>query len=198
MSSMPSRTGKRVTVDSVELGADFWPHRRRAHRARHLPRRTPERAQPGVSVVRALRQRPHPDSLDRPHRGRLPDDLELRNRGSLEETPIDAPSARRSSGCAGGIALIGVDWPVPVEAAERTVFLAARPARRVLRADGAGVRTQCLCRSPAGRRSGATTPAAAPHLEMERTGDRERDIQHNVRRMLSVVEAGFARPRPGG
>jgi len=193
--------GEDAIINSVELGADFWPH---FQAARATGR--------GIFLCGAHLSAFNLGFLSFALCGNIPIQIlstarteggfrmisELRNRGTLEETPIDGPALRKAIQRLreGGIALIGVDWPVPVEAAERTMFF-GRPAclptgyvRMALSANAVLLPLSCRWTPERGY-----YVMAAPHLEMERTGDRERDIQHNVRRMLSVVE-GWIRETP--
>jgi len=116
---------------------------------------------------------------------------ELRARGLLDETPIDGPALRKAIKRLreGGVAATGGDWPVGVPAEERVLFF-GRPARLptghvrlALAADA--VLLPVACRWSAGR---GYYMLSAPHLELELTGNREADVQHNARRVLAVFE----------
>jgi len=116
---------------------------------------------------------------------------ELRARGMLEETPIDAPALRAAVRRlrAGGLAVTGVDWPIGVPAEERVPFF-GRPARlptgHIRLAISAGaVLLPVACRWDATR---GYYVQAAPPLELELSGDRSADVLHNARRVLAIYE----------
>ncbi len=116
---------------------------------------------------------------------------ELRDRGVVEETPIDGAALRKALVRlrAGGAVAIGVDWPygagdeAPIEFFGRTSLLPTGWVRLALSAKASVL--PLACRWSAERGYYAIT---APLIEMERTGDRTFDVHHNARRVLSVVE----------
>ncbi len=116
---------------------------------------------------------------------------ELRARGLLEETPIEPQSLRVAIRRLrnGGVATTGVDWPISVPEGERLEFF-GRPARvpsghiRLAMAADA-ILLPIACRWSAER---GYYIMAAPHLELELTGDREADVRHNARRVLAIME----------
>jgi KDO2-lipid IV(A) lauroyltransferase len=120
---------------------------------------------------------------------------DLRARGLLEETPIDAPALRAAVRRLreGGPAVTGVDWPIGVPAEERVPFF-GRPARlptgHIRLAISAGaVLLPVACRWDAVRGYYVQT---VPPLELELSGDRAADVQHNARRVLAVCERWIA------
>lgn len=116
---------------------------------------------------------------------------ELRDRGVLEETPVDAPALRKALVRlrAGGAAAIGVDWPygagddAPIDFFGRPSLLPSGYIRLALSANALVL--PLACRWSAERGYYAMT---APLIEMERTGDRVNDVRHNARRVLAVME----------
>ena len=115
---------------------------------------------------------------------------ELRSRGTIEDTPIDAASLRKAIVRLreGGVALTGADWPVP-DAGDGVLFfdapslLSSGHVRLALSANA--VLVPLACRWTPERGYYAMT---RPHLQLERTGDREQDAQHNTHRILSILE----------
>lgn len=120
---------------------------------------------------------------------------DLRARGVLEETPIDATALRAAVRRlrAGGLAVTGVDWPVGVPTEERVPFF-GRPARlptghiRLAISAGAAL-LPVACRWDAARGYYVQT---APPLELELSGDRGADVLHNARRVLAICERWIA------
>lgn len=121
---------------------------------------------------------------------------DLLTRGAIENLPIDTGSLRKAilRLRAGGVALTGVDWPVG--ATERIPFfgrLAQLQSGYIRLAMSANALLVPLaCRWTAERGYYAETH---PPLELELTGDREADLLHNVRRVLSIIE-GWIRETP--
>ena len=120
---------------------------------------------------------------------------EIRNRGVLEETPISPGALRKAIARmrAGGAVSIGVDWPVGAESGEAVPFF-GRPAhlatgwvRMALSANA--VIFPMACRWSPARGYHAIS---LPPMMLEVTGDRETDVQVNVRRILAVMEAWIA------
>lgn len=120
---------------------------------------------------------------------------ELRARGLLEETPIDAQALRaairRLRG--GGVAVTGVDWPVPTPEEERVPFF-GRPSyaptghiRLAMSANA--ILWPIACRWTPER---GYFVLSAPPMELELTGDRAADVTHNARRVLAVMERWIA------
>jgi len=122
---------------------------------------------------------------------------ELRSRGLIEDTPIDSGSLRKAIVRLrqGGVALTGVDWPVPDTQDGVSFFgapslLSSGNIRLALSANALLV--PLACRWTPERGYYAMT---GPHLQLERTGNREEDIRHNARRILSILE-GWIRESP--
>jgi KDO2-lipid IV(A) lauroyltransferase len=116
---------------------------------------------------------------------------DLRARGLLEETPVDASSLRKAIKRLrdGGVALIGVDWPLAALPDERITFF-GRPANLPtgyarLAISGNAVLLPLGCRWLSGRGYIAMT---APHIDPPRTGDRESDALETAGRVLGVIE----------
>jgi Kdo2-lipid IVA lauroyltransferase/acyltransferase len=120
---------------------------------------------------------------------------EMRNRGVLEETPISAAALRKAITRmrAGGAAAIGVDWPIGAESGEPVPFF-GRPAhlatgyiRMAMSANAVILPLACRWSPERGYYT-----ITQPPMTMELTGDREADVQHNVRRILAVTEHWIA------
>ena len=117
----------------------------------------------------------------------------LREKGNVIITPISARSLRDAMARlrAGGVVVTGVDRPVnegnePVEFFGATAYLPTGYIRIPLRTD-------CLVMTIAAyydpdEDGGAYNVIANPPMEMERTGDAEADIAHNLRRVLAQIE----------
>lgn len=114
----------------------------------------------------------------------------LREKGNVLLTPI-APRSLRDAMARlrqGGIVLTGVDRPIgegdePVEFFGATAYLPTGYIRIPLRTDA-------LVMTMAARfENGEYRVIGHPPMAMERTGDAERDIAHNVRRVLAQIEA---------
>ena len=120
---------------------------------------------------------------------------ELRNRGVLEETPISAAALRKAIARmrAGGACAIGVDWPIGAESGEavpffgRSAHLATGYARMALSANAVIFPMACRWSPTRGYYA-----LSQPPMTLEVTGDREADVQHNVRRILAVMENWIA------
>jgi lauroyl/myristoyl acyltransferase len=120
---------------------------------------------------------------------------DMRNRGVLEETPIHAAALRKAIARlrGGGVAAIGVDWPVGFENGPGIPFF-GRPAClatgyiRVAMSAGATI-LPLACRWTPGRGYYVLTQ---PPLTLELTGDREADVLHNARRVLAITERWIA------
>lgn len=116
---------------------------------------------------------------------------ELRDRGVVEETPLDAAALRKAllRLRAGGAVAIGVDWPygaegeTPIEFFGRPAQLPIGWARLALSADALVLPLACRWAEERGYYT-----VTAPLIEMERTGDRAADVHHNARRVLAVME----------
>ncbi|HUV94676.1 MAG TPA: hypothetical protein VMX14_07610 [Anaerolineae bacterium] len=114
----------------------------------------------------------------------------LRRRRGIVVTPIDVRSLRMALTRLrrGGVVLTGVDRPVS-EDDEPILFFGA-PARlpvghvRLAMQTGSRVLVACCVQEPDGQYG---VRFSAP-LEMERTGDRVKDIGHNCRRVLAILE----------
>jgi lauroyl/myristoyl acyltransferase len=120
----------------------------------------------------------------------------LRSKGRGTLTPISPQTLREAMQRLrdGGIVLTGVDRPVPnanepVTFFGKTAYLPTGYIRIPLKTD-------CLVMTMAFRYDGERYHIVAnPAMEMVRTGDRERDAQVNVQRVLSQIE-GFVRMAP--
>ncbi len=116
---------------------------------------------------------------------------ELRDRGVVEETPIDAAALRKALVRlrAGGAVAIGIDWPygtaedAPIEFFGRPSLLPTGWVRLALSADAFVLPLACRWSNERGYYI-----ITAPLIEMERTGDRATDVHHNARRALAVME----------
>lgn len=193
--------GEQGILDSVEVGAEFWPY---FHAARATGR--------GIFLCGAHLSAFNLAFLSFALCGEFPVQVlssarteggfrivtELRNRGAIIETPIDASALRQAIKRlrGGGVALIGVDWPLVAEQAERVEFF-GRPAclptgyvRMALSANAVLLPLACRWTPERGY-----YVISAPHLELEATGNRGCDMDHNARRMLRVVE-GWIRETP--
>jgi lauroyl/myristoyl acyltransferase len=120
---------------------------------------------------------------------------DLRASQKFLETPISLASLKAATLRlrSGGMVATGVDWPPAAAADERVPFfgrLAHLPTGHVRLALSAGaVLLPVACRWDADR---GYRMMIAPHIELELTGDRTHDIQHNVRRVLDVIERWIA------
>ncbi len=120
---------------------------------------------------------------------------ELRSSPKFYETPISIASLREALHrlTSGGMVATGVDWPLAATANERITFF-GRPARlptghiRLAMDAGAVLLPVAFCWD-AERGYHMVT---APHLELELTGNRSRDIEHNARRVLAILERWIA------
>jgi lauroyl/myristoyl acyltransferase len=187
--------GAKRIVGSVELGEELWPH---LHAAQATGR--------GIFLCGAHLSAFNLGFLSFALCGDVPVQVlssarteggfriisELRNRGTLIETPIDATALRQAVRRLrdGGLALIGVDWPMAAEQQAERVSFFGRPAclstgyiRMAISANA--VLLPLACRWSPGR---GYHVIAAPHLDLELTGDREFDVEHNARRVLRVIE----------
>lgn len=120
---------------------------------------------------------------------------DLRASKKFVETPISIASLKtaldRLRG--GGMVATGIDWPPAAGEHERIPFfgrLAHLPTGYIRLAISAGaVLLPIACRWDPERGYRMVT---APHLELELTGDRAYDIQHNARRVLAIIERWIA------
>lgn len=116
---------------------------------------------------------------------------ELRDRGVLEETPLDGSALRKAilRLQTGGAVATGIDWPYgadeddPIDFFGRPSLLPTGYIRLALSANALVL--PLACRWSPERGYYAIT---APLIELERTGDRTTDVRHNARRLLSVME----------
>jgi lauroyl/myristoyl acyltransferase len=115
---------------------------------------------------------------------------ELRARSGCEVTPITSESLRaairRLRGA--GMVITGLDRPVPrdgelVECFGRRSYLPLGPVRLALAADAAVFVASCYYESDEGYRVEIAGP-----IEMVRSGDRQRDMLANARRLAAVLE----------
>jgi lauroyl/myristoyl acyltransferase len=120
--------------------------------------------------------------------------LRAKGRGTI--TPISPEALREAMQRLrnGGIVLTGVDRPVPGVNAPVTFF--GRPACLPTGYIRIPLKTDCLVMTMSFRYDGQRYHILAnPPMEMERTGDRERDVHVNVQRVLAQIE-GFVRAAP--
>ncbi len=116
---------------------------------------------------------------------------ELRDRGVLEETPLDGSALRKAilRLRAGSVVATGIDWPYgadeddPIDFFGRPSLLPTGYVRLALSANA--LLLPLACRWSPERGYYAIT---SPLIELERTGDRATDVRHNARRLLSVME----------
>lgn len=120
---------------------------------------------------------------------------DLRTSRKFLETPIDIVSLKAAVRRlrAGGMVATGVDWPPAAASDDRLPFfgrLAHLPTGHIRLAISTGaVLLPVACRWDVEHGYRMLT---APHLELELTGDRARDIQHNARRVLAIIEQWIA------
>lgn len=192
--------GEQAVLEAIDLGADFWPN---LHAARATGR--------GVLVCAAHLTNFNLGFLAFAVQGGFPIQAlsaaqeaggfkiirDLRDRGTIEDTPIDAASLRKAilRLREGGVALTGVDWPVPDSRDDVPFFgapslLSSGSVRMALSANAVVVPLGCRWTPERGYYA-----MTQPHLELERTGNRELDVRHNTRRILSVLE-GWIRDAP--
>jgi KDO2-lipid IV(A) lauroyltransferase len=115
---------------------------------------------------------------------------DLRSRGALEDTPISPTALKKAMTRLreGGAAVIGVDWPLP-DATDHAPFfgqsslLSSGFIRLALNA-GALLLPMGARWTPQRGYHALTCPA----MELERTGNRDRDIAVNAQRLFSIVE----------
>jgi lauroyl/myristoyl acyltransferase len=120
---------------------------------------------------------------------------DMRDRGWIEETPIDGPSLRKAIQRlrTRGMVATAADWPLAADPNELTPFF-GRPAMlptghiRVAMAAGAVLLPFAARWHP----DRGYYALSAPHLELELTGDRAADVRHNARRVLAVMEKWIA------
>ena len=128
-------------------------------------------------------------SLPKPERGGKILNLFRRHQGLLV-TPVNLRSLRMAAERlkAGGIVVTGVDRPVSL--ADEPVLFFDAPARmpsghvRLALQTDARILVACCIQAS----DGYYEIQFAPPLEVERTGDRKRDVRHNVRRVLEIIE----------
>ncbi|MGE5603005.1 MAG: lysophospholipid acyltransferase family protein [Nitrososphaerales archaeon] len=187
------RCGEQAIVDSIELGEDLWPH---VEAARSLGR--------GVIVCGAHLSNFNLGFLSFAMRGNFTIQAlsasvpaggfdvvrDLRNRGMLEDTPIDAASLKKALTRlkSGGAVLIGIDWPMP-DTTEGVPFFGAPSLL------SAGyVRLALSANAVLLPLTARWTPArgyyamSCPPVELVRTGDRDHDIRVNALHVLGIVE----------
>ena len=121
----------------------------------------------------------------------------LRAKAGFEVTPITPQSLRAAIRRlkSGGIVLTGVDRPIPtdrelVEFFGRPAYLPVGPVRLALMTGALVIMGSCYYEPGEGYALKVTGP-----LEMIRTGDRQRDIMTNVRRLADILEQ-HVRARP--
>ncbi len=124
----------------------------------------------------------------------------LREKGNVVLTPISPRSLRDAMARLrdGGVVVTGVDRPVnegnePVEFFGATAYLPTGYIRIPLRTDSLVMTIATVFEPDA--EGGSYSVIANPPMEMERTGDAEADVAHNLRRVLAEIEA-FIRRHP--
>jgi KDO2-lipid IV(A) lauroyltransferase len=119
---------------------------------------------------------------------------ELRRRHGIIMTPIDVRSLRqairRLKG--GGVVITGIDRPVsdndkPIQFFDAPARMPTGHIRLALRTNSRIVALCCL-QDPDGALDGAYAIRFSPPMDMETTGRRSKDIQHNTRRVLAIIE----------
>lgn len=187
------RRGEQAILDSIELGEDFWPNFETARGygrgvlvcGIHLSNFNLgflSFALQGQTIVQALSAAMPAGGFDVVS--------ELRNRGMLEDTPINPASLKRAIARlkSGGVALIGVDWPAP-EATDHLPFcgapslLSSGYARLALAANA--VLLPLAARWTPERGYYVMT---CPPLELVCSGDRNADARVNALRLLEIGE----------
>jgi KDO2-lipid IV(A) lauroyltransferase len=187
------RGGEKAMADSIEMESQFWP----VFRAARATGR-------GILICGAHLSNFNLGFLAFASQGADPIQVrsasntaggfgvlsELRSRGTLDDTPISAAALKKAMTRlrAGGIVLTGIDWPVAgtdegIPFFGEPSLLPSGSIRLALSADPLLIPITCRWTPDGGYRM-----ITCPPLEMERTGDRESDIRHNCRRILSVVE----------
>ncbi len=128
-------------------------------------------------------------SLATPDRGDRVINTMRRQRG-IVVTPISVNSLRAAMRYLkqGGVAITGVDRPATYDDEPTLFFGAPAPVPRghirlALQTGARLIVAYCL-RQPDGRYQ----LYLSPPIEMERTGDRQEDIEHNTRRVLTLIE----------
>ena len=120
---------------------------------------------------------------------------ELRAQPKVLDTPIDGSSLRNAIALmrAGGYVATGVDWPLAAAPDDRVPFfgrLAHLPTGHIrLAISGHALLLPMACHWDPVRGYRAMT---GEPMELELTGDRAGDVQHNARRMLAVMERWIA------
>jgi phosphatidylinositol dimannoside acyltransferase len=187
------RQGEQAIVDSIELGDELWPNMEAALATGrgvlicgvHLSNFNLgflSFAIRGNTTIQALSASAPAGGFDVVR--------DLRNRGMLEDTPID-PAALKKAILrlrAGGVVLTGVDWPAP-EATELLPFFGAPsllPSGYMRLALTSNAVLLPLTARWAPERGYYTM--SCPPLELVRTGDREHDTRANARRVLEIAE----------
>lgn len=187
------RQGEQAVLDSIELGPAFWSN---LEEARSLGRGVLvggvhlsnfnlaflSFAMQGDTTVQAL-------STSMPAGG-FDVVRNLRNRGALEDTPIDAASLKKAIYRlrAGGVVLTGIDWPAP-DTSDHVSFFGA-PSLLPCGYMRLALSSNAVL-LPLGARwapeRGYYVMTCSP-LELIRTGDREKDTRINAEQMLQIAE----------
>jgi len=114
----------------------------------------------------------------------------LRRRRGMIVTPVGLPALRAAMQRLrrGGVVVTGVDRPVspddgPVPFFDAPARLPDGHVRLALQTDAQVVAASCILQP-----DGCWMLHLAPPIEMERSGDREADVRHNMRRVLAIVE----------
>lgn len=121
---------------------------------------------------------------------------DLRSRGLLEDTPIDASTLRKAVQRLrqGGVCATAADW-VPAADPNELVPFFGRPALLPTGHIRLAISANALLFPIAARWDPQRGYYAicAPAMELELTGDRATDVRHNARRVLAVMERWIAK-----
>lgn len=187
------RGGEQAILDSIELGDSFWPNLHAAHGlgrgvlvcGGHLSNFNAgflSFAIQGDTTVQALSAAMPAGGFDVVRN--------LRSRGALEDTEIGAPALKKAIQRlkAGGVALIGIDWPVP-DMDDGLPFFGVQsmlsPSYIRLALAANAVLLPLATRWTPERGYFAMT---CPPVELVRTGERDRDVRTNALAVLRIVE----------
>ena len=187
------RRGEQAIVDSIELGEDLWPNFNAALGAGrgvlicgvHLSNFNLgflSFAIQGSTTIQALSAAMPAGGFDVVR--------DLRNRGAIEDTPIDAASLKKAiiRLKSGGMVLTGADWPSPDTTDCLPFFgepsLIPSGYVRLALASNAVLLPLAARWTP----ERGYYVMTCPPLELVRTGDRDRDTRVNAQQVLAVAE----------
>jgi lauroyl/myristoyl acyltransferase len=187
------RQGEQAILKSIELGDELWPNFNAALSAgrgvvicaAHLSNFNLgflSFASQGNTTIQTLSAAAPAGGFDVVR--------DLRNRGMIEDTSIDAASLKKAMTRlkSGGMVLTGADWPTP-DANDCLSFfgepsLLPNGYVRLALTTGALLLPLAARWTPERGYYVMTCPA----LEVVRTGDREKDIRVNAQRVLAIIE----------